>query len=133
MKQKLLDLMLIMAMAFVCMNFASCGGSDDGGDNGNGGDNNSVVGTWRYNFMSNDSSRGMVYNLINFNSNQTGYLIEEVGYGSDKPESFIWKTSGNTLSITFGNGSTQTFTFTFVDNNTVMLSNNNQTITAYRQ
>ena len=57
-------LFAMMIMALVCMNFASCGGSDDGDNNGNGGDNNSIVGTWRYNFMSNDSSRGMVYNLI---------------------------------------------------------------------
>lgn len=110
----------LMATTF----FACGGGEDDDSDNTGGSQSTSfsIIGTWRYDFRSNDTSRGMVYNLVTFNADHTGYVIEEVGYGSDYPESFTWRLSDNTIAVTYSNGMTQNITFTMIDANTVRLN-----------
>lgn len=103
-------------MVMCVLAFTACGGDDDNGSNGggssggngsgggNGGSGNSasssIVGTWWIYFQSNDSNRGVVYNLLTFNSNFTGELVEEVGYGSDNAIPFNWTQSGNTIRVT---------------------------------
>lgn len=106
-----------LAFMLMCvLAFTACGGDDDNGSNGggssggngsgggNGGSGNSasssIVGTWWIYFQSNDSNRGVVYNLLTFNSNFTGELVEEVGYGSDNAIPFNWTQSGNTIRVT---------------------------------
>lgn len=106
-----------LAFMLMCvLAFTACGGDDDNGSNGggssggngsgggNGGSGNSasssIVGTWWIYFQSNDSNRGVVYNLLTFNSNYTGELVEEVGYGSDNAIPFNWTQSGNTIRVT---------------------------------
>lgn len=81
-------------------------GDNDGDDEIVNSDNNqvaafNVVGTWRVHYMSNDPNRGEVYDLLTFNSDHTGYLIEEVGYGSDKPDYYTWSQTGNTIRVKY--------------------------------
>lgn len=95
----------------------------------------SIVGTWRYYFISNDPERGRVYDEVTFRSNHTGELIEEVGYGSDRPNYFTWTQNGKNISIVFDDGSYHvTWTIVeIIDNNTVVISNGRNNYTAYRQ
>lgn len=116
---------LVMTCAWT---LTACGG-DDADDNGGSGGNDvpqnfSIVGSWRIYFYSNDSSRGQVYNLLTFNSNRTGTLVEEVGYGSDRPNPFTWMQSGKTIRISF---TEENYSFTVeivevVDNSTIVVN-----------
>ena len=96
----------------------------------------SIIGTWRYYFESNDPSRGTVYDQVTFKSDYTGVLIEEVGYGSDRPNYFTWIQSGNNIRITFVNdgGYTVNWIMTdIIDNNTVIINDGSHVYTVYRQ
>lgn len=111
---KWIGTLTFMLMCALALTVSACGGNDDdgGGGGGNSGGNgsggggggssvsSSIVGTWWIYFQSNDSNRGVVYNLLTFNSNYTGELIEEVGYGSDNAIPFNWTQSGNTIRVT---------------------------------
>ena len=132
--------MALMALTFGCITLTSCGDDGDGGTSGGGSGSSvngvSIVGTWKFYFDSNDPSRGRVYDLITFNSNHTGSIIEEVGYGSDNPEAFTWTLNGNTVTVKWTKGSDDYDTFTIVqviDNNTVTTYDGKKTMTAYRQ
>lgn len=101
------------------------GGGDNGGGSGGGvtPSTSNIVGTWWFYFQSNDNSRGVVYNLLTFNKDYTGELIEEVGYGSDRAEAFTWKLSDNTISVTLVSEK-ETFTVEIVeaiDNSTMVV------------
>jgi hypothetical protein len=140
MKKSIWSVLTIMMVAMLSVGLASCGGSDDdgrgdsSGSGGGGGTNTfSIAGTWRYYFTSNDPSRGEVYNLVTFNSDHTGSLIEEVGYGSDKPDPFTWSQSGNTVVINFNQAGYEIWTIVqVIDNNTVLVSNGKKQFTFYR-
>ena len=112
---------VVLCGMVMAASFTACGGGDDGDDDGNSGviDNggggngggggvtpstSNIVGTWWIFFQSNDSNRGVVYNLLTFKSDYTGELIEEVGYGSDNANPFAWTQSGNTIRITLSQG-----------------------------
>lgn len=139
MKKYLWRLMTIMMVAMMSVSFVACGDDDNDEDvNGGNGGNEvagtfSIIGTWKYFFVSNDPSRGQVYNLLTFNSDHSGYLIEEVGYGSDKPDYFSWSQSGNTIRIDFGGDDVETWTIvSVVDKNTAVISNGKKQLTVYR-
>ena len=130
-------LVLMFIASIMTFTFTACGGDDD--DNGNsGGDNTTttfnIVGTWRYYFQSNDPNRGQVYNLVTFKSNNTGTLIEEVGYGSDNPNSFTWTLTGSNLRIVFPpSGYVENWQIIqVVDNNTAIISDGKYQYTLYR-
>lgn len=131
--------MLLMAVV-LSAGMTACGGGDsddEGGGGGSGGGGGtstfSIVGTWKYFFKSNDPSRGEVYNLVTFNSDHSGTLIEEVGYGSDKPNAFTWTQSGNTVTIAFSQSVYETWTIVqVIDNNTAVVSNGKKQFTFYR-
>lgn len=128
----------ILLMAVVLsVGMTACGGSDSddegGGGSGGGTSTFSIVGTWKYYFKSNDPSRGEVYNLVTFNSDHSGTLIEEVGYGSDKPNAFTWTMSSNTVTIAFSQTVYETWTIVqVIDNNTAVVSNGKNQFTFYR-
>jgi len=129
-----------MLVATVLPMMMACGGSDDDDDEGGGSGSGSststisIVGTWQYYFMSNDPSRGEVYNLVTFNSDHTGYLVEEVGYGSDKPEPFNWTQSGNNITIAYNQSDFEIWTIVQVINfNTAVVSNGKKQFTFYRE
>ena len=91
-----------------------------------------IIGTWRAYYQSKDTSRGEVYDLVTFNSDYTGTVIEEVGYGSDNPVSFIWKQTGNIIQVSYG-GETITWTIQqIIDNNTVVVNDGKKDIKVYR-
>ena len=91
-----------------------------------------IIGTWRAYYQSKDTSRGEVYDLVTFNSDYTGTVIEEVGYGSDNPVSFIWKQTGNIIQVSYG-GETITWTVQqIIDNNTVVVNDGKKDIKVYR-
>lgn len=91
-----------------------------------------IIGTWRAYYQSKDTSRGEVYDLVTFNSDYTGTVIEEVGYGSDYPVSFIWKQTGNIIQVSYG-GETITWTIQqIIDNNTVVVNDGKKDIKVYR-
>lgn len=137
MKKYLFSLMALLAMTFTAVTLTSCGDDDNGGSNSDSVDGVSIVGTWRYYYDSNDPSRGRVYDIMTFNSNHTGSLIEEVGYGSDTPESFTWAISGNTITIRWDEEPDKyekaNITTQVIDNNTITIYNGRKTVTLYRQ
>jgi len=134
MKEKMKRLSALAVMMLCAFVFSACGSDDSSSAGGSSSSTLSIVGTWRYYFESNDTSRGRVYNQITFKSDHTGALIEEVGYVSDTPEAFTWAQSGNTITIIWGNGKKETVVIVeVVDNNTIVISNDKGEITLYRQ
>lgn len=125
-------LALMMMCAF---SFSACGGDDDASSDGGGISSISIVGTWRAYYDSNDPSRGRVYDQITFNSNKTGNLIEEVGYGSDNVFGFTWAQNGNIIRLTLNDnqGIINVAILEVIDNNTIVINNGVRTYTAYRQ
>ena len=133
MKKIIYSLFALVAFTLGAITLTACGDDDNGGSNSDSVDGVSIVGTWRYYYDSSDPSRGRVYDQITFNSNHTGNLVEEVGYGSDTPEPFTWTMTGNTISMKWTEGS-EIFTVTqIIDDNTVTISNGKKTFTIYRQ
>lgn len=134
-KLKFWSILMLVAMALPTA--VACGGDDDE-EKGSGEDTPAItsiiVGTWRYYFQSNDPNRGRVYNLVTFKSDNTGTLIEEVGYGSDNPNSFTWTLTGSNLRIVFTpSGYVENWQIIqVVDNNTAIISDGKYQYTLYR-
>lgn len=143
--RKIWSWLLLMAMALPMM--IACGGDDSGSDGGgNSGGNTggggsgggtptatfNIVGTWRAYYQSKDTSRGQVYDLVTFNSDNTGTIIEEVGYGSDKSVPFVWKMTGNIIQVYIDD---EIITWTIqqiIDNDTVVVHDGKKEIRVYR-
>lgn len=132
---------MMLTIALVSLSSISCGGDDDdsGGNSGgsSGGSTPSatfnIVGTWRAYYQSNDPVRGQVYDLVTFNANQTGSVIEEVGYGSDNPVSLTWSMDGNVIKVTLEGNYQITWTIQqVIDDNTVIISDGNRTYNVVR-
>ena len=137
--------LLLMAMALPMM--VACGGDDSGSDGGgSGGGNNggggngggtptatvNIIGTWRAYYQSKDTSRGQVYDLVTFKSDNTGSIIEEVGYGSDNAVPFVWKMTGNIIQVYIDD---EIITWTIqqiIDSNTVVVHDGKKEIRVYR-
>lgn len=100
---KIWSMLMLVALALPLM--VACGGDDNDDDVINSNDTPTdafnIVGTWRIYFTSNDPSRGKVYDLLTFSSDHTGYLIEEVGYGSDSPDYYTWTQTGNIIRVVY--------------------------------
>ena len=126
-----------MLVAMALPTAVACGGDDDE-EKGSGEDTPAItsiiVGTWRYYFQSNDPNRGRVYNLVTFKSDYTGMLIEEVGYGSDNPNYFVWTQTSSTIRISFiDSGYSETWQIMqVIDGNTVVVSDGKHQFTFYR-
>ena len=133
-RMKIWSILMLVAMALLTA--VACGGDDDD-EEGNGEDTpaiSNIVGTWRYYFQSNDPNRGQVYNLVTFKSDNTGMLIEEVGYGSDNPNYFVWTQTSSTIRISFiDSGYSETWQIMqVIDGNTVVVSDGKHQFTFYR-
>lgn len=138
--RKIWSWLLLMAMALPMM--VACGGDDSGSDGGgNSGGNTgggtstttvNIIGTWRAYYQSKDTSRGQVYDLVTFKSDNTGSIIEEVGYGSDNAVPFVWKMTGNIIQVYIDD---EIITWTIqqiIDSNTVVVHDGKKEIRVYR-
>lgn len=142
--KRLYFLAMILAASIMTCTFIACGGDDgdDGSSSTSGGSSSeggtptatfNIVGTWRAYYQSNDPSRGQVYDLVTFNANQTGYVIEEVGYGSDDALNFAWQLTGNVIKIVLEGNYTLTWTIQqIIDNNTVVISDGKRSYNVVR-
>lgn len=116
-------LVLMLIASIMTFTFTACGGDDD--DNGNsGGDNTTttfnIVGTWRAYYQSNGIQ---VYDLVTFNADHTGYVIEEVGNGTDYKNPITWTQTGNVIQVKLDGNYVITWTIMqIIDNNTVIIS-----------
>ena len=116
-------LVLMLIASIMTFTFTACGGDDD--DNGNsGGDNTTttfnIVGTWRAYYQSNGIQ---VYDLVTFNADHTGYIIEEVGYGTDYKKTITWTMTGNVITVKLDGDYVITWTIIqVIDDNTVIIS-----------
>ena len=130
---------LMLVASIMAITFTACGGDGDdnggsGGGSGNsGGGNNggttsvSIVGTWRAYYQSNDPSRGQVYDLVTFNADHTGSVIEEVGYGNDNPIKLTWTQTDSVIKVTLEGNYVITWTIQqIIDDNTVIISDGNR-------
>lgn len=127
---------MLMALAFPLM--IACGGDDDGGGssgnggggNGGGGNNGNgggtptatfnIIGTWRAYYQSNGRQ---ICDLVRFNADHTGYIIEEVGNGTDYENPIIWTQTGNVIKVTLDGNYVITWTIQqIIDDNTVIIS-----------
>jgi hypothetical protein len=101
-----LGLVLVLAMGMGC----SSGSSSDGGSSGVS--SSTTVGTWNL-----VSSTGPIWpKQITFNANGSGAFS---GSGGATPSStFSWTRQGSQLSLTYPNGSTETFTILSESGNT---------------
>jgi len=123
------SILMLMTLTFPLM--IACG-DDDSGNKGNNGGNNGgstptttidIVGTWRAYYQSNDPTRGQVYDLVTFNADHTGTVIEEVGYGSDGSNTFTWTQTGNVITVMLEGNYVITWTIQqVINNNTVTIS-----------
>ena len=120
-------IVLMLIASIMTFTFTACGGDDDdsGGNSGGGTPSATfnIVGTWRAYYQSNDPSRGQVYDLVSFNADHTGYVIEEVGYGSDDKNPINWTMTGNVITVTLDGTYVITWTIQqVIDDNTVIIS-----------
>lgn len=124
--RKVFLFLCLMIAGTVALSLSSCGGDDDSGGNSGGGTPSAtfnIVGTWRAYYQSNDPSRGQVYDLVSFNADHTGYVIEEVGYGSDDKNPINWTMTGNVITVTLDGTYVITWTIQqVIDDNTVIIS-----------
>ena len=114
-------LVLILVASIMTITFAACGGGDDStsaGGSGSGGSgsggggstptaNINIIGTWRAYYQRNGVQ---LYDLVSFNADHTGYVIEEVGNGSDNPTNFTWTQDGNVIKVILEDNYTITWT-----------------------
>ncbi len=130
-------IVLMLIASIMTFTFTACGGDDDdsGGNSGGGTPSATfnIVGTWRAYYQSNDPSRGQVYDLVSFNADHTGYVIEEVGYGSDDKNPINWTMTGNVITVTLDGTYVITWTIQeVIDDNTVIISDGKRTYNVVR-
>lgn len=117
------SLLTFVMVTMLSVGFVSCGDDDDDGGN-SGGDNTTttlnIVGTWRAYYQSNGIQ---VYDLVTFNADHTGYVIEEVGNGTDYKNPITWTQTGNVIQVKLDGNYVITWTIMqIIDNNTVIIS-----------
>ena len=96
--RKVFLFLCLMIAGTVALSLSSCGGDDDdsGGNSGGG---------------------------VSFNADHTGYVIEEVGYGSDDKNPINWTMTGNVITVTLDGTYVITWTIQqVIDDNTVIIS-----------
>ena len=118
-------IVLMLIASIMTFTFTACGGDDDNGNNSGGGNNGgnmsiSIIGTWRAYHQSNDVQ---VYDLVTFNADHTGYIIEEVGNGTDYKNPITWTMTGNVITVKLDGDYVITWTIIqVIDDNTVIIS-----------
>lgn len=118
-------IVLMLIASIMTFTFTACGGDDDNGNNSGGGNNGgymsiSIIGTWRAYHQSNDVQ---VYDLVTFNADHTGYIIEEVGNGTDYKNPITWTQTGNVIQVKLDGDYVITWTIIqVIDDNTVIIS-----------
>ena len=91
--RKVFLFLCLMIAGTVALSLSSCGGDDD--DSGG----------------------------VSFNADHTGYVIEEVGYGSDDKNPINWTMTGNVITVTLDGTYVITWTIQqVIDDNTVIIS-----------
>lgn len=117
-------IVLMLIASIMTFTFTACGGDDDNGNNSGGGNNGgnmsiSIIGTWRAYHQSNDVQ---VYDLVTFNADHTGYIIEEVGNGTDYKNPITWTMTGNVITVKLDGDYVITWTIIqVIDDNTVII------------
>ena len=122
-------LVLILVASIMTITFAACGGGDDstsagGSGSGGGGStptaNINIIGTWRAYYQRNGVQ---LYDLVSFNADHTGYVIEEVGNGTDNKNPITWTMTGNVITVKLDGDYVITWTILqVIDDNTVIIS-----------
>lgn len=143
-RKKIWNWLWLIAMALPMM--MACGG-DDSGDNGSSGGNNSggngsgngggnttttfnIIGTWRAYYQRNGQQ---IYDLVTFNADHTGYIIEEVGNGTDYANPINWTQTGNVIKVTMDVNYVLVWTIQqIIDNNTAVVNDGKKDIMVYR-
>ena len=128
-------IVLMLIASIMTFTFTACGGDDDNGNNSGGGNNGgnmsiSIIGTWRAYHQSNDVQ---VYDLVTFNADHTGYIIEEVGNGTDYKNPITWTMTGNVITVKLDGDYVITWTILqVIDDNTVTISDGKRTYNVVR-
>lgn len=137
-------LVLILVASIMTITFAACGGGDDstsaggsgsgGGGSGGGGStptaNINIIGTWRAYYQRNGVQ---LYDLVSFNADHTGYVIEEVGNGTDNKNPITWTMTGNVITVKLDGDYVITWTILqVIDDNTVTISDGKRTYNVVR-
>ena len=118
---------MLLAIILTAITFTACGGGDD--DNGGSGGgygggtptaNINIIGTWRAYYQKNGVQ---LYDLVSFNADHTGYVIEEVGNGTDYKNPITWTMTGNVITVKLDGDYVITWTIIqVIDDNTVIIS-----------
>ena len=135
-------LAMMLAVSIMTFTFFACGGDDstsaggNGSGNGEGGSNSggttsiSIVGTWRAYYQRNGVQ---LYDLVSFNADHTGYVIEEVGNGTDNKNPITWTMTGNVITVKLDGDYVITWTILqVIDDNTVTISDGKRTYNVVR-
>ena len=124
---------MMLAASVMTLTFSACGGDDDDDDNSGGYNTTTtfnIVGTWRAYYQSNGVR---VYDLVTFNADHTGYVIEEVGNGTDHKHPITWTKTGNVIQVKLDGNYVITWTIMqIIDNNTVIISDGTQNYNVVR-
>ena len=130
---------LMLVAGIMTITFAACGGGDDstsagGSGSGGGGStptaNINIIGTWRAYYQ---RTGVQLYDLVSFNADHTGYVIEEVGYGSDDRKPINWTMTDNVITVTLDGTYVITWTIQqVIDDNTVIISDGKRTYNVVR-
>ena len=128
---------MLLAIILTAITFTACGGGDD--DNGGSGSgygggtptaNINIIGTWRAYYQKNGVQ---LYDLVSFNADHTGYVIEEVGNGTDYKNPITWTMTGNVITVKLDGDYVITWTILqVIDDNTVTISDGKRTYNVVR-